>query len=69
MQTVHITTTKFKAALLSALANIFGATVTREKSDRLSLRQVIDEGEADFAAGRGKTFTIEELENMVNEHA
>lgn len=69
MQTVHITTTKFKAALLSALASLFGATVTREKAPGVSLRRVIDEGEADFAAGRGKTFTVEELENMMNEHA
>jgi hypothetical protein len=67
--TIHIATDKRFVRIFALVARILGSVYSVETVKKRSLTAVIDQAEKDFAEGKGRSFTIDELRNLTNEVA
>ncbi|KAA9356890.1 MULTISPECIES: hypothetical protein [Larkinella] len=67
--TIHIATQSKFVKLFVWLIRLCKAEYSIETVGTKTLRSVIEQGEKDFAEGKGKVMTIEELRSMANEVA
>lgn len=67
--TIHIATHSKYIKFFAFLTRILGAEYRVERVAKKDLHSVIEKAEADFAEGKGKVLTIDELRAMTNEVA
>lgn len=66
---IHIATHSKYIKVFAFLTRILGAEYSVERVSEKDLHSAIKKAETDFAEGKGKVFTIDELRAMTNEVA